>query len=118
MGYAVCRTLTPRQATFWSAVTCHRFLSSQETGWRDFRCALTSPAGHGNIQESGDKSPHSKDTWLVSRLAGSGAPVVPYRQIRADYDRESIIVYQAYREEIAWPALNPGTFVTTANTRR
>jgi len=37
--------------------------------------------------------------------------MTPYRQIRADYDRDSIVVYQAYREEIARAALSAGTFV-------
>ncbi|MBC6468544.1 DUF4291 domain-containing protein [Actinomadura alba] len=32
-------------------------------------------------------------------------------EIRADYDRESIVVYQAYRPEIARPALEHGRFV-------
>lgn len=34
-----------------------------------------------------------------------------YRQIRANYDRESIVVYQAYRKAIAEPALAEGKFV-------
>ena len=34
-----------------------------------------------------------------------------YRQIRADYDRDSIVVYQAYRKEIALPAVEAGRFV-------
>lgn len=34
----------------------------------------------------------------------------PYRQIRARYDDESIVVYQAYRDEIADAALAAGRF--------
>lgn len=34
-----------------------------------------------------------------------------YREIRADYDRESIVVYQAYRPAIAEAALQAGRFV-------
>lgn len=34
-----------------------------------------------------------------------------YREIRADYDRDSIVVYQAYRPEIADAALKAGRFV-------
>ena len=37
--------------------------------------------------------------------------MIPYRQIRADYDRDSIVVYQAYRDQIARAALKAGTFV-------
>lgn len=33
------------------------------------------------------------------------------REIRAEYDRETITVYQAYRPDIAVPALEHGTFV-------
>lgn len=36
---------------------------------------------------------------------------VPYRQIRADYDKDSIIVYQAYREAIGRAAVAAGRFV-------
>ena len=35
----------------------------------------------------------------------------PYTQIRADYDRDTIVVYQAYRPEIADAALQAGRFV-------
>ncbi|MEU4395966.1 DUF4291 domain-containing protein [Kribbella sp. NPDC023855] len=35
----------------------------------------------------------------------------PYRQIRALYDDDTIVVYQAYPPEIAEPALRAGTFV-------
>lgn len=38
--------------------------------------------------------------------------MIPYRQIRADFDRDSIVVYQAYRKEIALPAIKEGRFVT------
>ena len=37
--------------------------------------------------------------------------MAPYRQIRADYNRDSIVVYQAYHKEIADPALKAGRFV-------
>jgi hypothetical protein len=37
--------------------------------------------------------------------------MVPYRQIRADFDRESIVIYQAYRKQIAEPAIKAGQFV-------
>jgi len=37
--------------------------------------------------------------------------MVPYCQIRADFDRDSIVVYQAYRKEIARPAVKAGRFV-------
>lgn len=35
---------------------------------------------------------------------------VPYRQVRALYDEESIIVYQAFAAEIAVPAVRAGSF--------
>ena len=37
--------------------------------------------------------------------------MVPYRQIRADFDRHSIVIYQAYRKQIAEPAIKAGRFV-------
>lgn len=37
--------------------------------------------------------------------------MTPYCQIRADFDRDSIVVYQAYRPEIADPAVKAGRFV-------
>ena len=37
--------------------------------------------------------------------------MIPYRQIRADYDRDSIVVYQAYRKDIAQPTIKAGRFV-------
>ena len=37
--------------------------------------------------------------------------MVPTRQIRADYDGDTITVYQAYRPEIAARAVEAGTFV-------
>ena len=37
--------------------------------------------------------------------------MVSYREIRADFDRESLVVYQAYRKEIAEPAIESGRFV-------
>lgn len=37
--------------------------------------------------------------------------MVPYRQIRADFDRDSIVVYQAYSDRIAKPTLKAGRFV-------
>lgn len=44
--------------------------------------------------------------------------MVPYRQIRADYDRDSIVVYQAYHKEIAEPAIRAGRFVEPFSWRR
>ncbi|MDO4258820.1 MAG: DUF4291 domain-containing protein [Actinomycetaceae bacterium] len=35
---------------------------------------------------------------------------IPYRQIRADFTDDTIVVYQAYRHEIANAAINAGTF--------
>ena len=40
------------------------------------------------------------------------------REIRAEYDRESITVYQAYREEIALPALQQQRFVPPFSLNR
>ena len=37
--------------------------------------------------------------------------MIPYRQIRANHDRESVVVYQAYRKQIAEPAIEQGRFV-------
>jgi len=37
--------------------------------------------------------------------------MIPYRQIRADYNRDSIVVYQAYSKEIAQPTIEAGRFV-------
>ncbi|MGE0489241.1 MAG: DUF4291 domain-containing protein [Vulcanimicrobiota bacterium] len=37
--------------------------------------------------------------------------MIPQRQIRADYDRDTIVVYQAYRPAIAEAALAAGRFV-------
>ena len=37
--------------------------------------------------------------------------MVPYHQIRADFDRESIVVYQAFRKGIADATLKAGRFV-------
>lgn len=34
-----------------------------------------------------------------------------FREIRADFNRDSIVVYQAYRKEIAEPAIKAGRFV-------
>ena len=34
-----------------------------------------------------------------------------YHEIRADYDRETIVVYQAYNDAIADAALEAGRFV-------
>lgn len=36
---------------------------------------------------------------------------VPYRQIRAVYDRETVVVYQVYSPAIAGPAVEAGRFV-------
>ena len=35
----------------------------------------------------------------------------PYRQIRANFDANTILVYQAYRDAIAKPAVNTGRFM-------
>jgi len=37
--------------------------------------------------------------------------MIPYCQIRARYDRDSITVYQAYSDAIAQPTLKAGRFV-------
>lgn len=37
--------------------------------------------------------------------------MTPYCQIRADFDRDSIVVYQAYSPKIAEPAITAGRFV-------
>ena len=37
--------------------------------------------------------------------------MVPYRQIRANFDRDSIVIYQAYRKQIAEPAIKAWRFV-------
>lgn len=42
----------------------------------------------------------------------------PEREIRAEYDRESITVYQAYREEIALPAIQQQRFVPPFSLNR
>ena len=34
-----------------------------------------------------------------------------YRKIRASYDRDSVVVYQAFRDQIAKPAIAQGKFV-------
>jgi hypothetical protein len=44
--------------------------------------------------------------------------MVPYYQVRADFDRESIVVYQAYRKQIAEPAIKSGRFVEPFSWRR
>jgi hypothetical protein len=41
-----------------------------------------------------------------------------YREIRADFDRESIVVYQAYNDAIANAALGAGRFVTPFSFNR
>ncbi|MFD0903230.1 DUF4291 domain-containing protein [Actinomadura sediminis] len=43
---------------------------------------------------------------------------VPLRQIRAEHDRDSITVYQAYRPEIGVPAVRNGTFVEPFSRNR
>ncbi|WP_026402095.1 DUF4291 domain-containing protein [Actinomadura rifamycini] len=43
---------------------------------------------------------------------------VPLRQIRAEHDRDSITVYQAYRPEIGAPAIAHGTFVDPFSRNR
>lgn len=37
--------------------------------------------------------------------------MTPYRQIRADYNCDSVVVYQAYHHEVALPAIKAGRFV-------
>lgn len=44
--------------------------------------------------------------------------MIPYRQIRASFDRDSIVVYQAFRKAIAEPALKEGRFVAPFSWRR
>src|SRR5690242_19745638 len=41
-----------------------------------------------------------------------------WREIRADFDRETIVVYQAYRPEIAAAALKAGRFVAPFSFER
>ncbi|MCA8989718.1 MAG: DUF4291 domain-containing protein [Planctomycetaceae bacterium] len=41
-----------------------------------------------------------------------------YREIRAEYDHESIVVYQAYNNQIADAALSAGRFVTPFSFQR
>lgn len=49
--------------------------------------------------------------WYTHGDPGEGKDMdTPYRQIRARYDDESIVVYQAYRDEIADAALPAGRF--------
>jgi Domain of unknown function (DUF4291) len=42
----------------------------------------------------------------------------PYREIRADFDRDTIVVYQAYAPEIAGPALAAQKFVAPFSFNR
>lgn len=42
----------------------------------------------------------------------------PEREVRADFDRETIVVYQAYGPEIAGPALREGRFVAPFSFQR
>ena len=42
----------------------------------------------------------------------------PYRQIRAEFDREAVVVYQAYGGAIAKPALAAGRFVPPFSWKR
>jgi uncharacterized protein DUF4291 len=55
---------------------------------------------------------------------GSGGPAdptpaaVPYRQIRARYDEQTVTVYQAYSNQIADRALEAGTFVAPFSFER
>ena len=44
--------------------------------------------------------------------------MTPHFQIRADYDRDSIVVYQAYRDAIAKPAIREGRFVEPFSWQR
>ena len=41
-----------------------------------------------------------------------------YRQIGADYDRGSIVVYQAYSDDIALPTVEEGRFIEPFSWRR
>jgi len=50
-------------------------------------------------------------TLSTTHSSRAGCKMTPYRQIRADYDRDSIVVYQAYRQDIALPAIKAGGFV-------
>jgi len=43
---------------------------------------------------------------------------VPHHQIRADFDRDSVVVYQAYSPKIAVPALEAQRFVPPFSVRR
>lgn len=47
----------------------------------------------------------------ATRLFGVDSVAAPYRQVRAQFDAETITVYQAYRPEIADAAVAAGTFV-------
>jgi len=47
----------------------------------------------------------------VFALYGLDDSMVPYRQIRAHFDRDGIVIYQAYRKQIAEPAITAGRFV-------
>ena len=46
------------------------------------------------------------------------ADMTPEREIRAEYDRDSIIVYQAYGKEIALPAIQQQRFVPPFSLNR
>lgn len=46
------------------------------------------------------------------------ANAAPYRQIRANFNRDTIVVYQAYNEAIADAALAAGKFVEPFSTNR
>lgn len=43
---------------------------------------------------------------------------LPYRQIRADFDDQTVVVYQAYNPQIAQAALSAGTFVAPFSLSR
>lgn len=43
---------------------------------------------------------------------------LPLRQVRADYDRDTIVVYQAFRAEIAGPAVRAQRFVEPFSLNR
>lgn len=55
--------------------------------------------------------PHLLSGWETTDVSLIIESMIPYRQIRADFDRDSIVVYQAYRKEIAEPAVEAGRFV-------
>jgi len=45
------------------------------------------------------------------RVDGVDAAVIPFRQVRADFDDDTVVVYQAFSPAIADPAVRAGRFV-------